>query len=159
VLSIEIRKADRRLEVACAGGARRSWPIALGRAPRGAKREAGDRRTPEGEYRISGAARRSRFHLFLPIDYPSRADAERALRESGLPPRDYQRIRDAHARGASPPPDTALGGSLGLHGEGARWRGDSADLDWTDGCIAMSDAEIEFLADRAPAGTPIRILP
>ena len=57
-----------------------------------------------------------------------------------------------------PPPDTPLGGLLGLHGEGARWRGDSKQLDWTYGCIALPDAELDFVIARVRKGTPLTIL-
>ena len=72
---------------------------------------------------------------------------------------DFWRIWAAHQRGETPPSDTPLGGALGFHGEGERWRGDSADLDWTFGCVAMTDAEIDFLAERLEPGTPVEILP
>jgi murein L,D-transpeptidase YafK len=154
-----VSKAARRLDAACEGGGRLSWTVALGRDPHGPKQRAGDHRTPEGLYHVSGPARRSRFHRFLPIDYPSLADAEQARSERRLARADFERIAAAHARGAPPPMDTPLGGDLGFHGEGERWRGDSEDLDWTYGCLGMSDEAIEFLAARAPRGTPVRILP
>jgi murein L,D-transpeptidase YafK len=58
-----------------------------------------------------------------------------------------------------PPADTALGGHLGFHGEGRRWRGDSRYLDWTYGCIALSDADVDFVAARSAIGTPVWIEP
>jgi murein L,D-transpeptidase YafK len=137
----------------------RELVIALGREPAGPKRHAGDSRTPEGRYRISGEPQSSRFHLFLPIDYPSVEDADAARAEGRISPRDHQRILAAHARGDPPPKDTPLGGNLGLHGEGERWRGDSPHLDWTYGCIALSDGDVAFLAERAPVGTPVVIRP
>jgi murein L,D-transpeptidase YafK len=158
VLWIEVRKSERRLEAHCEGGAVVVSTVALGREP-GPKRRAGDHRTPEGSYRVAGPARSGRYHRFVPIDYPSPADADLALREGRLSRADYARILAAHARDALPPQDTPLGGQLGLHGEGERWRGDSAHLDWTYGCIALGDDELDFLAARAPRGTPVRILP
>jgi murein L,D-transpeptidase YafK len=141
----------------CAGGVWIELPIALARE-RGAKRASGDLRMPEGEYRIAGRARRSRFHRFIPIDYPSQADAARALAEGRISRGEHDAIVRAHAEGELPPQDTGLGGHLGLHGEGDRWRGDLA-LDWTEGCVAVSDEAIELLARRAPRGTPILIRP
>jgi len=158
VARIEVRKRERVLEAWCQGGGLRAFSVALSRAAEGAKRERGDERTPEGDYRIAGAARASRFHLFLPIDYPSPADAERALAERRLSVRSHREILAAHAAGRMPPQDTALGGLLGFHGEGQRWRGD-LDLDWTQGCFALSDEAITWLAERAPRGTPVRITP
>jgi len=153
-----VRKAERRLLVACAGGGERVFPVALSREPAGAKRAQADQRVPEGEYRIAGPARTSRFHLFLPIDYPSPADADRALADGLITRAERDAIVRAHAEGSLPPQDTALGGRLGFHGEGDRWSGD-LDLDWTEGCIAVTDDVIELLAERAPSGTPVRIVP
>jgi murein L,D-transpeptidase YafK len=159
ILRIEVHKAGRVLFASCESGASLRFPIALGRDPVGPKERAGDSRTPEGSYRIAGAPRRGRFHLFIPIDYPSAADAERALRAGVIGRATYERIRASEAQGTLPPQDSALGGHLGLHGEGARWRGDSRYLDWTDGCIALTDADIEFIAERIEVGSPISILP
>lgn len=133
--------------------------VALGRERFGAKSVKNDMKTPEGEYRVTGPARASRFHRFIPIDYPSRADAERARQEGRLSSVEYRRILDSHERGVAPPGDTALGGGLGLHGEGEKWRDISEDLDWTLGCLGLSDADIEFLAERISIGTPIEIRP
>jgi murein L,D-transpeptidase YafK len=155
---IEVRKRERVLEARCENGALRTFAIALSRNPEGGKRTRGDERTPEGDYRIAGEARPSRFHLFIAIDYPSPADAERALAERRITAREHGEILGAHAAGRMPPQETPLGGRLGLHGEGQRWRGD-LDLDWTEGCIALSNEAIEWLARHAPPGTPIRILP
>jgi murein L,D-transpeptidase YafK len=153
-----VKKSERRLIAACEGGGELSFPVALSRQPRGAKERAGDERTPEGDYRLLGPPRRSRFHLFLPIDYPSTADAERALRAGRITRQQHGDILEAHARGELPPQDGPLGGQLGLHGEGERWRGD-ADLDWTLGCVALADEAIDELAAKAPSGTPVRISP
>ena len=133
--------------------------VALGRDARGHKLRSGDHRTPEGEYRVVGAARPGRHHLFLRIDYPSRRDAEVALAEGRLPRSDYERILRAHADGMPPPDDTAIGGNLGFHGEGDRWRGDSRHLDWTYGCIAVTDDEIELLVSRVDPGASVWIHP
>jgi hypothetical protein len=157
IASLEVHKDARTLVARCEGGAVETFRVALGREPAGAKRAAGDLRTPEGDYRIAGPARASRFHLFIPIDYPSAADADAARAQGRLSASDHARILAAHERGELPPEDTPLGGRLGFHGEGERWRGDSADLDWTYGCLALDDRSIEFLAERAPPGTPVRI--
>ena len=152
-------KQERLLEIQCEGGFVFSVPAAFGRGERGPKRSAGDERTPEGEYRVSGPARASRFHRFVPIDYPSVGDADAALADARIGAADHARIVAAHRRGALPPQDTPLGGLLGLHGEGARWRGESKALDWTDGCIALADRDVQFVADRVRKGTPVEIRP
>ncbi len=152
-------KSERRLHARCERGAVVTLPVALGRDPDGPKRRAGDLRTPEGRYRITGPARPSRFHRFIPIDYPSRADAETAYSEGRLSETDYLRIARAHLDGLSPPQDTPLGSRLGFHGEGSRWRGESEHLDWTTGCVALRDGDVDFLAERVAPGTPVEIRP
>ncbi len=153
-----MRKRQRVLEATCDGGALRSFSIGLSREPAGAKRASGDQRTPEGDYHLAGAPRASRFHLFLPIDYPSRADADLALAEGRISAETQRAIHAAHDARQLPPQDTALGGAVGFHGEGPRWRGD-LDLDWTEGCFALADEAIDWLVAHAPPGTPVRIVP
>jgi murein L,D-transpeptidase YafK len=159
IVAIDVSKRERRLRAHCEGGGIVEMPVALGRESVGPKRRTGDERTPEGSYRISGAPRPSRFHRFVPIDYPSLADAAIARAEGRLSERDYRRIAAAHELGKPPPPDTALGGHLGLHGEGERWRGDSPYLDWTNGCIGLADSDIDFIAAHTSVGTLVVISP
>jgi hypothetical protein len=159
VTRIEVIKSRRLLRAHCEGGRIVELTVALGRDTAGAKLRAGDTRTPEGHYRVNGPPRSSRFHLFIPIDYPSLEDARAGRADGRISAAAYARIEAAHARGESPPGDTALGGNLGFHGEGDRWRGDSVDLDWTNGCVGLSDADIDFLAARIAVGTPVAITP
>jgi len=154
---IVVRKAERVLVAACMGGGELRLPVALARAP-GPKRASGDQRMPEGDYRIAGPPRTSRFHRFVPIDYPAPADAALALAEGRIGRAQHDVIVAAHRAGRMPPQETALGGHLGFHGEGPRWQGDG-DLDWTNGCIALSDGDIDRLGRLAPPGTPVRIEP
>ena len=157
---IEIWKRHRALVAHCAHGGGVAMRVALGREEGGPKRAGRDNRTPEGYYHVAGPARRSqKFHLFLPIDYPSRADAELGLALGTIDEPTYERIVDALEDGRVPPQNTPLGGHVGLHGEGERWKGDSVSINWTYGCIALDDDQIEFLAERAPAGTPVIIRP
>lgn len=160
ISSIEIWKKNRALVAHCAHGGGVAMRVALGREEDGPKRAGRDNRTPEGYYHVAGPARRSqKFHLFLPIDYPSRADAELGLALGTIDEPTYEQIVGALEEGRVPPQDTALGGHVGFHGEGERWKGDSVNLNWTYGCIALDDDQIEFLAERAPAGTPVIIRP
>jgi murein L,D-transpeptidase YafK len=154
---IEVSKSQRSLTVRCVGGGTLTFPIALSRE-RGPKRVANDERMPEGAYRIAGPPRTSRFHVFIPIDYPSRADADRGLKEGLITKDEHAAIAHAHREGRLPPQDTPLGGVLGIHGEGTRWRGDLA-LNWTTGCIAVSDPAISQLSRLARPGTPVQITP
>jgi hypothetical protein len=154
---LTVVKSERAMTAECRGGARIVYPIALARE-RGPKRRQGDQRMPEGDYRISGPPRTSRFHVFIPFDYPSRADADRGLADGLIDASTHASIARAHARRRMPPQDTPLGGALGIHGEGPRWRGD-LKLNWTEGCIAVTDKAIEELARLVKPGTPLRIEP
>jgi hypothetical protein len=159
ITHVEIHKAERELVAHCEGGASLRMPAAIGREPRGHKVASGDLRTPEGLYRIAGPLEPNRFHGFIPIDYPSQADADSALADGRITPRDHARIADAHARGVQPPVDTPLGGDIGIHGEGERWAGDSLHLDWTYGCVAVTDADLDTLNSLLEIGVPVEILP
>lgn len=130
--AIHVFKAQRRMELLRGGQVIARYRIALGDAPVGHKRQQGDERTPEGDYRISYRNDRSRFHLSLRISYPNEADR-----------------RQARARGVDP------GGDIMIHG--ATPPGDKRD--WTDGCIAVTNAEMEEIWRRVPVGTPVRIEP
>jgi len=156
-LRVEVRKSARLLTAECVVGGYVAFPIALSREA-GPKRAQGDHRMPEGDYAIAGPPLTSRFHLFVPIDYPSVADADRALGEGRIDRATRDAIADAHAEGRMPPQDTPLGGAIGLHGEGVRWHGDLL-LNWTEGCVALSDPAIEELVRLVRRGTPVRILP
>jgi murein L,D-transpeptidase YafK len=159
IVRISIDKSQRQLVATCENGAIKTFRVALGQLPLGYKREMHDLRTPEGFYRIAEAPRGSRFHVFMLLDYPSLADADRALSNGDISPRQYLRIARAVARGALPPQDTLLGGMIGIHGEGSDHQGDSSRKDWTFGCIALSDADAEYIAFRVDVGTPVTIEP
>ena len=154
---IDVSKSQRSLTVRCEGGSALQFQIALARE-RGPKRASGDQRMPEGDYRIAGPARKSRFHLFIPFDYPSPADADLALQEGRISKETHAAVAQAHKARRMPPQDTPLGGLLGIHGEGKRWRGDHL-LNWTEGCVAMSDRSIAVLAKLVRPGMPLKIEP
>ena len=133
---IRVDKSERRMELWSGGRVVRVIEhIQLGDEPIGPKRFAGDERTPEGRYRIDWGNPDSAYHLSLHISYPEAAD------------RDY-----AAGQGRSP------GGMIMIHGQpngmDRRPKGD-----WTDGCIAVSNAEIEMLWQSVGDGTPIEIVP
>jgi hypothetical protein len=159
IVGIEVQKSRRRLVATCESGQRYDFPAAIGRRPLGTKSKMGDLRTPEGMYRIAEPPRPSQFHTFVLLDYPSRADADRAQETGRISDLTRARIAAAHARSELPPQDTELGGLIGIHGEGENHRGESAWRDWTFGCVAVSDPHIEFIAARLSVGVPVRIVP
>ena len=135
--AILVDKSERMLIVYAGGKPIRIYQdIQFGDAPQGHKRFQGDERTPEGDYIIDGANPRSAYHLSLRISYPNAQD------------RAY-----AKARGRSP------GGDIFIHGQPNALKSGRAPGDWTDGCIALANHEIEDLWGLVPDGTPIRIQP
>jgi murein L,D-transpeptidase YafK len=137
--AVLVRKGERRLYLLKNGQPFREYRIALGANPVGHKQEEGDQRTPEGEYRLDWRNPDSEFHLSLRISYPNEEDRTRA-----------------ETRGVSP------GGMIMIHGQrnGLGWFENFQQLrDWTDGCIAVTNAAIEEIWHAVPDGTPIRIEP
>ena len=120
------------------GNELKSYRIALGGQPIGPKQQEGDMKTPEGLYTIDYRNPHSDYHLSLHISYPGPED-----------------VRRTDAQGVSP------GGDIMIHGlpNGMRWLGMSHRKDWTAGCIAVTDEEIEELWRIIPDGTPIEIRP
>jgi tetratricopeptide (TPR) repeat protein len=136
---ILIEKSTRRLTLISQGEVLKSYKIALGGNPIGPKDRQGDNKTPEGTYVIDARNRDSRFHLSLRISYPNERDKKRA-KELGVSP----------------------GGDIMIHGikNGLAWVGDAhAGVDWTKGCIAVTDEEIEEIDKLAPNGTIVEIRP
>lgn len=134
---IVIEKSARRMTAFQDGVPVRSYPIALGFAPEGNKTQEGDGRTPEGIFKIDRRNAQSAFHLSLGLDYPH-----------------PEHVARARAAGVSP------GGNIFIHGQ-PNGLGQLATIrrDWTAGCIAVSDAEIEELWSIAPIGTVVEIRP
>jgi len=134
---IVVDKRDRQLHLEKDGAVVRSYSVSLGTAPVGHKQQQGDQKTPEGSYIIDWRNPSSRFFLSLHVSYPSSQD--RAV---------------AAARGVDP------GGEIMIHGlpNGLGWLGRLFKLvDWTAGCIAVTDREMAEIYDAVQDGTPIEI--
>jgi L,D-peptidoglycan transpeptidase YkuD (ErfK/YbiS/YcfS/YnhG family) len=136
---IVVEKAARKLSIFRDGRRLKTYRVAVGRRPIGPKEKEGDMKTPEGTYKIDSRNAQSSFHLALHISYPSNDDNARAAE-----------------RGVSAGFDIMIHGIRNGHGWiGAfhRWE------DWTAGCIALTDEEIEELWRVTPDGTTIEIRP
>lgn len=131
----------------------RKFTVALGRAPVGTKLVRGDNRTPEGRYYVCEKNANSRFHRFLGLSYPNRDDADRAFARRLISANEWGEIFFANLQRATPPWSTALGGRVGIHGQSGR----DMSTDWTEGCIAVTDADIDYLYATVPVGTPVII--
>lgn len=136
---ILVEKAARKLSIFRGGQRLKTYRVALGRSPIGPKEKEGDMRTPEGIYKIDSRNAQSSFHLALHISYPSADDCANAAE-----------------RGVSAGFDIMVHGirnGRGWMGAFHRWK------DWTAGCIALTDEEIEELWRVTPDGTTIEICP
>ena len=131
--------------------------IAVGRGGVAKVRYEGDGRTPLGTYHIAWVNRNSRFHLFFGLDYPRDTQAELALQHNRIRPSTYAMIRRAHHAGRLPPQDTRLGGYIGIHGIGHANPMIQRLADWTEGCIALDNRQIDSLARWVSIGTRVVI--
>jgi murein L,D-transpeptidase YafK len=151
---IEIWKEQRKLQLRQGDALLGEFRVMLGQQPRDGKQVQGDGRTPVGRYYISDKNPDSRFHRFLGISYPNEFDADRGYRKGLIGVDQWADIFLANLRGDAPPSYTVLGGRIGIHGSGGR---PDVPIDWTEGCIAVSDEEIEYIFQRVPVGTPVII--
>lgn len=135
--SVLVDKSERKMWLIIQGQKFREYDIALGDNPSGHKEREGDERTPEGRYVIDYRNPQSSYHLSLHIDYPRQKDREKAA-----------------SQGVSP------GGNIFIHGlpNGMKLMPDNMKgVDWTNGCIAVNNQEIEEIWSLVADGTPIDI--
>ncbi len=135
--SILILKKDHVLELLKGGKVIRTYKVALGRGGLAPKEREGDGRTPEGHYIIDSRNAESHYHKALHVSYPNEEDRRRAAKLGVAP-----------------------GGAIMIHGlpNGLGWLGAAHRLyDWTLGCIAVTDEEIDEIWEMAPIGTPVEI--
>jgi murein L,D-transpeptidase YafK len=136
---ILIEKSTHTMKLMLRNDIVKTYKVSLSRVPVGAKQHSGDHRVPEGQYFIDSKNRFSKFHLALHISYPNAADRLRA-KKLGVDP----------------------GGNIEIHGLGSTygWAGSlHRTIDWTDGCIAVTNPEIEEIFPLVPVGTPVEIRP
>jgi len=136
---ILIVKSSRTMTLMSGERILKTYKVALGTEPVGAKQKHGDHKTPEGNYVIDAKNAHSQFHLSLHISYPNAADRQRS-RKLGLSP----------------------GGDIMIHGLMPQyaWMGaQHRETDWTDGCVAVTNSEIEEIWKLVPIGTKVEIKP
>lgn len=149
---IVVMKRKRLLELYSGGAVVRTYRIGLGLNPVDDKERQGDRRTPEGDFYVFTRNSKSAFYLSLGLSYPNAEDAERGLRQKLISRAQYDAIVGAIKRKATPPQNTALGGDIYIHGNGA-------SSDWTWGCVALENEDIKELFDAVQVGTAVTIKP
>ena len=158
-LHIVVLKRQHLLEVVQGDRIVRLYRVSLGFTPLGPKQIRGDGKTPVGLYTVYDKRPSDRFRWFLALNYPSSGDADRAFNAGLISADTWADIWLADKRGERPPWSTALGGFVGIHGTGAGGRKGQLRLisDWTDGCIALSDRDIDELYQMIPVGTTVEI--
>jgi len=132
-------KSEKRLYLMSHGSILQSFPVTFGADPRGHKQQQGDGRTPEGRYTLNQKNVNSRFYKSIHISYPNAQDVEQARKRNVNP-----------------------GGDIMIHGQLNNWGWASPLVqlfNWTDGCIALSDENMDQVWDAVAAGTPIEIRP
>lgn len=137
--SVLVVKSERKLYLLKAGRVLRAFDVALGLVPTGPKQREGDFRTPEGRYRLETRNADSDYFLSIKVSYPDPSDVARA-----------------HAQGVEP------GGQIMIHGLPNQPKGDLRryeGVDWTDGCIAVSNADMVDIWLMTSESTPIEIRP
>ena len=146
---IEVKKGVQTLEILN--------EIAIGRGGAGIKSHRGDNITPFGNYRIGWVGEKSSFRKFFGLTYPSVEDAEKALHKGIIDRFDYDRIITAHLFHQIPPQNTPLGGQIGIHGLGSADARIHKTFDWTHGCIALTNTQIDHLSQLVDTGTVVKI--
>jgi len=146
---IELKKGEQTLET--------FHSIAIGRGGAGFKTHRGDNITPYGNYRIGWIGEKSMFRKFFGLNYPSVEDANNALKKGIIDPMTHMRIVTAHQNNQIPPQNTPLGGQIGIHGLGRADEKVHKVFDWTHGCIALTNGQIDHLSQLVDTGTVVQI--
>lgn len=148
-LSLEVKRGNKTLAV--------MHDISIGRNGSGFKRQIGDDITPLGTYKIGWINYQSPFHKFYGFDYPSTKNASKALLSGLLTDRSYNKIITAHKKNRTPPQNTEIGGRIGIHGLGTADKTIHKMLNWTHGCIALTNKQIDRLGRWIGKGTVVKI--
>ncbi|MEZ4297980.1 MAG: L,D-transpeptidase family protein [Polyangiaceae bacterium] len=142
VTEIRIDKSDHTLKLVASGAVVKTYKVAIGSGGMGPKQFEGDKTTPVGTYKVQGRWK-GLFHQFLNVSYPNEADKKR-----------YAELK---AQGKVPA-GASVGFGIGIHGVGDKsWNGVHKNSDWTHGCIALDDTEIDEVSSLVKEGTTIVI--
>lgn len=131
--------------------------IAIGRNGAGFKQHIGDDVTPIGTFNISWINKESSFYRFYGFSYPSVENADKALDRGLLSKKNHAAIIAAHKRNSIPPQNTSIGGRIGLHGLGAADKTIHKMMNWTHGCIALTNQQIDKLIPWLSIGVQVKI--
>ncbi len=147
-----VKKKERKLQIFDGEKLVKTYSISLGFAPDGDKEIEGDGKTPEGDFYIFTKNPESAFFLSLGVSYPNIEDAERGLKDNLITQAEHDEIVKAINEKVMPPQKTKLGGEIFIHGGGCK-------SDWTAGCMALQNEEMQEVFDAIEVGTAIKIEP
>ncbi len=150
--SIIVEKLKRNLKLYDGKTLVKTYKISLGAEPLGDKEIEGDGKTPEGEFYVFTKNEKSAFFLSLGVSYPNKEDAERGLKANLITQFERDEIVRAVDENLMPPQKTKLGGEIYIHGGGC-------DADWTQGCMALDNENMQELFDVITVGTTVIIKP
>ena len=131
--------------------------ISIGRGGAGHYRLKGDERTPQGKFRVAWLNADSRYRFFIGLNYPQRAHAKRAFKNGDIDAADQKQISRAIYAGRLPPQNTSLGGQIGIHGLGRADPRLHEMADWTRGCVAVTNEQIDILRRHVYIGMAVVI--
>lgn len=131
--------------------------IAIGRNGAGFKKRKGDNITPKGVYKIGWINHKSPFYRFYGFNYPSVDNANEALLWGLLNKSSHTAIVNAHKSDKVPPQNTAIGGRIGIHGLGNANKAIHQMMNWTHGCIALTNDQINRLDKWMGKGTLVKV--
>lgn len=157
---LEISKTTKELLVRNDIQVVKKYKIAFGKGGSGTKRRLGDNKTPVGAYRIVDFKQDSKFHYFMQLDYPNLLDAWHGYKNELISAKEFKQIATAYKNKLTPPQHTALGGYIGIHGIGElnKEKLKIHELyNWTEGCIALRNDEINELRNYVSIGTKVII--
>ncbi len=131
--------------------------VAIGRFGASTDKHLGDGKTPMGKYQVGWIKQSSKFKKFIGINYPAPADAQRGLQQKLINQKEFKRIMRAHNQHQVPPQNTRLGGFIGIHGLGQADPEVHKRYNWTRGCVAITNEQLDQLLPWIDKGMLVEI--
>jgi murein L,D-transpeptidase YafK len=157
---IEISKSKQELSVKNGDEVIKNYRVAYGKGGNEIKGQLGDKKTPIGVYKIIDFKDDSKFHFFMQLDYPNLLDAWYGYRNEVITATEFKEIATAFKNKQIPPQDTKLGGYIGIHGLGVTTEQKiliHEGNNWTEGCLALTNEQINDLRQYVSIGTKVVI--
>ena len=148
-LTLQVKKGNKTVET--------YKNIAIGRSGAGFKQRRGDDITPLGTYKISWINEKSPYKRFYGFNYPSEGNAYKALKKKLINKKTYESIISAHRADEIPAQNTRLGGRIGIHGLGKGDERIHKIVNWTHGCIALTNEQLDRLDRWIGEGTTVKV--